>query len=935
MPPQLPPDVTATRHLVPACRPALAALLCALLHAPLHAQDLSKIAVPELEHQSSTRLQSNDYAGAVPYLAEMVRRLGDDKTPEVFRKLERVYIALGFGQMMAEQFAEATQTFQSVLERYPETVQAIEIGRAKAASHARLEQWDEAAAAYNDVLKHPRLDVESRNDVILRLSESLHQAQRHAESVPHLRQLLQESRDPELKSEATTLLIRAYIGTGQINDIYALVFRLDNRAAAARFSLPFNLSLLEGGDKLLGEDNPEAALLLYKLVLSKEELISGLQALMDHLTLSRNRLIATKASITGVVATNERLATTRAQIEKLTGPNAPKSYTEELRIRIGRAYHALNRPWEAHWTFWGISDDFPDSDNAEDSLFSALSIAGEIGAHDQSIGLGRSFLEKYPESDRAPDAVLQLANAYVRKQRIDEACAVLNESLSKYPDRPRADDIIYMLGYCQFLNEQFDEAYAAFDRVPQEHPDSPSAADAGYWSAMTRLFAARYDEAAKEFARFLENDPPEHLAQDAAFRRCAALYGLGELDNARESLDAFIEKYPAGPLRAEAETLLGDIFGSEGRLDDALRHYRLVADFTTRQDQLDLAAFQIAKVLEARRDWDGIIKHFEGYLAKYGAEGNYSQAAYQLGLAKRNAGDTPGMLALYLDTIERYGNDPDAIGIDLLLPEYANVLRGQDGAAAIENLKSSLATAQSKNRRALALRLRMVLETLPDAEPAPLTPSNEDILAASPGVLAWIGGRSLAAGDPATARRAYERLIEKYALTQWSAAAFLALARMEYEADQKDNALAHLEKLIALFPTAPAAGEGLVLQADILRAQGAYDNASELYELVLQVREWKGALWAEALYKLGLTHMEQGEPREAFAYFQRVYVLYQHYTDWTARAYLQSALCLEKLGQPSDAVKTLKEMLGHDSLQNTSEFNEARQLLARLEPLAS
>ena len=41
---------------------------------------------------------------------------------------------------------------------------------------------------------------------------------------------------------------------------------------------------------------------------------------------------------------------------------------------------------------------------------------------------------------------------------------------------------------------------------------------------------------------------------------------------------------------------------------------------------------------------------------------------------------------------------------------------------------------------------------------------------------------------------------------------------------------------------------------------------SKRYEEVLQVKEWKGELWPEALYSIGECLREQGKEKEAYAY---------------------------------------------------------------------
>lgn len=96
------------------------------------------------------------------------------------------------------------------------------------------------------------------------------------------------------------------------------------------------------------------------------------------------------------------------------------------------------------------------------------------------------------------------------------------------------------------------------------------------------------------------------------------------------------------------------------------------------------------------------------------------------------------------------------------------------------------------------------------------------------------------------------------------------------------------------------------------------------------VREWRGPLWPEALYKVGRCHLAKGDAEKAFAYFQRVYVLYGGYTTWVAKAYLDSGACLEQLGRKVEAARTYQEMLAVDALIKTPEGREALQRVTKL-----
>jgi tetratricopeptide (TPR) repeat protein len=115
--------------------------------------------------------------------------------------------------------------------------------------------------------------------------------------------------------------------------------------------------------------------------------------------------------------------------------------------------------------------------------------------------------------------------------------------------------------------------------------------------------------------------------------------------------------------------------------------------------------------------------------------------------------------------------------------------------------------------------------------------------------------------------------------------------------------------------------------------QGKHELAIEAYNELLTIREWRGPLTPEALYCIGTSKLELGETEEAFAYFQRIYVLYEQYTEWVAPAYAKSIECLSRLGgRTQDIINTYEEMLANEQVAATPEGREAQIQFKALKP---
>jgi len=74
----------------------------------------------------------------------------------------------------------------------------------------------------------------------------------------------------------------------------------------------------------------------------------------------------------------------------------------------------------------------------------------------------------------------------------------------------------------------------------------------------------------------------------------------------------------------------------------------------------------------------------------------------------------------------------------------------------------------------------------------------------------------------------------------------------------------------------------------------------------------------------------QGEPKQAIAYYQRVFTLYPGIVDAAAKGYFGSAKHLAEINEPVKAHETLNEFLGRSEFVNTPQFHEAKILAENL-----
>lgn len=903
-------------------------LLLLVLIGDLYAQegpsvDLSQVSTGELEKQAAFMVGAQKYAEATPLLTELVNRLGESHEPQTQAKVEGFRYFLGLGHIFNSNWGAATLAFEGFLKSHPKSTRYRKVLELYADSLSQAKSYEEAAEQYKKLLEFKMTDVESF-PIMEKLASCYMRGQKWKEAVPILLVMLQKSRTEAQREQAVVWLAQSYIESDQGSKVVELLPEMLTRAPTARLSIDFNMALLNGGDKMFAAQQDVLALMFYSLVLPPARLLEANKKLEADLVWQRSQVIKA-GQAERVVNINRRLQD--LQNERTLLEKAP-DFSEDLLMRISQTYFAAGRLYEAFWTFWKIYQEYPNGKLAEDSCYGAFGLAAQLEQDTKAKEAGLKYMSAFPEGKQWEDVSLQLGQVFIRNREYDTAIAYYFEILKTRPEHSYKDQILYMLGFSQFQQSLFAEARQTFQTLSRDFPSSDRAPAALYWVGMTYLFEDNYKDALDAFNRYTDKSNDAKLYEDASFRKAVCLYGLENYPSAAQKLEGFLKEFPTGTLTPEVHTLLADCYGATGDLEKALENYKQVEGCAVKQSQTDYAALQVGRIYEQLEQFKEMEDWFSRYLEKFGLTGDYTQAIYRKGFAQQAQGRSKEALDTYWQAIEKYGSDPKAMGIDIIIDAYCEEGKSA-GVQPLEIIRSAALTAAQQNDRSRCLRFERALSQMdPSATPPVLT--TEDIELGSPAVLLWMA-QVLEKTNPTLGESASRAAIDKFGPTQWTGEAFLKLGSFAFARQDWKQAETAFNKAIRTSPMNTVAARATMRLGDVKRAQGHFDEAIKRYEEVLQVKEWKGDLWPEALYDIGESLREQHKEKEAYAYYQRIYVLYPHYKEWTAKAYLRCAEVSEKLGLKEEAVRTLGEMLANQSLRSTSEYVSAEQRLKELQ----
>lgn len=926
-------------HRVLLCRLAVVWGLTMGLIPPAPAQDINQMATEDVANRAAQLINARKYQQAVPYLQRMIVLLRG-RTDNAFAKkaIEFAYFQLAVADLELKKPKDAVTKFNAYLQRFPDGSHVRAARLLRGVCHAELKEWTKVAEQMETLLQDYMLTPEQHALAYQLLGEAYFRQKHWEKAIKPLTFVFSKSTDSDVRTDAAVMITTCLVKLERFTDLYRFIPRVYQ--TPAKYDVGLNLALIEGGDKNADGEKYDAALLLYRLIFFKSELVAYVN----------DRIAKTEKAMTRVDqfggldpskanAAKGRLKRVLADLQaQLKRINEYPDYDQELVFRMATCYYELERFWEALVSYRSIFEDYPAHALAERGLFSTFSTALSMEHIERALVEGYVYVEAFPKGEYWDQVTLTLAQIHLDRGEWNQVIAIAQKAIKVHPGHNMIDQMLYLIGYSHFQLEDFGAAVEYMDRVRNEHPDSLFREPAEYWHAMCRLFVGAYAAALDEFEAFKARYLGGIYFEDASYRLGVAAYGDDDFEGAEEILKSFVREFPESGLIPDSYNLLGDITASYGALDEAFTHYFKARDSTDEMVQINYSTFQVAKLYELENRWEDVEKIFRDYLRKFGDQANFTEATYWIGTAASRTDRQGEALQTFFEAIITYGNDPWNHGVDMILrdlvDEWDQYGETQDRRDFMERLHVQLEKARQDGRHTLELRLVALFALTARDEEIEHRLANSIlrdnyIEDAGPISLMLMGREAEHQGRLELARKIYEHFLLEHARSDLSLDAMKGMASMYLHEGKHAEAEVLLDQITLRYPQFEEAGWARKRLADSLRMQKKYDQAIEIYNLVLSVKDWRGPLWPESLYSIGLCEMERGNTREAFAYFQRVYVLYEGYPEWMAKGYLKSAECLEKLGLRSKAVAHLQEMIGREELADTEEIRTAREHLAR------
>lgn len=904
--------------------------------------DPSTEATSVLLETAKALLTDEQLSEALPFLEEILVRLEGDGDKKALQTLAFTLYQLADCQMKLGEYTPAAKRFIQFADAFPDDP-SCDPARVLAAQCLTMQQqWPSVEEQSAKVLENKRLDDELRVSATQLLSEACYQQEKWREAIAPLGSLFRLAKKDTVRASAAVMLVTCYVRLNDFENLFKFLPYCDDDA---RHDVGLNVALLEAGDAHYNKGEYQKALLLYRLVLLKTDLVSHYETRMGEIKVGTKPFVAGGAvSLADYKEQLRKSQVLYARMEQqLKVITAFQDYDMDVALRIAQCYGDLKRNWPAHAIYERIYTESPTNALAEQARFSAFATMLDEREWPSALAEGYTYVEQRPQGEFIDDVTLNLMQVHMQQEQFDLAYDIGRKGLELSSGHKYIDQVKYLMGYIRFTRFGYAEALDLFGEVLNRWPDSRYYESAEYWRSMSLLFLGRYAEAVTAFGGYLSNPKyAVHLyEEDASYRLGIAQYGAEQYVESEASFRAFVGKYPDSKLLSEAYAMLGDLRAAEGDLTVALDFYRLAREKALNMSQVNYPVFQSATVLELGKHYTDIVELMAGYLNEWGAQADLANAVNWKGKAYKALNDYPHALEAYFAAVDTFGNQAELVGVDLILNELITDYQGEDWLAyrgvVADQLGAHLRAAAESRQKTLELRYQTVFASITSGDErtgyVDSIVQAKNVPAAGSITLVLIAREGVARKDYEIVHEAFHRYMSNFEVSANMLYVMNANLDALVEEGSYDDALALSEDILMKFGYSPSVGWARKRRGDAYRLQGQYERAVEAYTELLNIREWRGPLTPEALYQIGICKLEMGETAEAFAYFQRIYVLYENHTDWVAPAYAKSIDCLARLGgRTQEIINTCKEMLANETLAATPEGRQARETLNKLEP---
>ena len=476
-------------------------------------------------NEAEAAFAAKDYTGAVTKIEALLAALGPNKDAP----LELLYFNIGLGNLLAGKSAEAEAGFAEALKRFPKGEYAsrswLGIGRASI-DQGTPEKKERAIEA----LKLAAADPRFRSEAGLWLGQVYTDLGKRDEALAVFKSLMgSDIRSPQ-QTTAAVEVIGLLADTGKLEDLILYLDRLSNQAGVRDAIAWYANQVIVRGDELVGSEAYEAALVLYRSIPPRSQILEiqknaleserkDLKILETRVEQEKNKPLNQRSTASELVG-NLKPAIELAE-KALAAVEEKTDLDAALLMRRGRCLFYLDRFEEALVCFRTIRTKYESATDAKAAAYAEIVILNKLQDIPEIKVLCDAYLRKYPDADNVEQVATTRRRSAGPKRQLGRSRHLLPRPRSRNSPSPRALTATLSIKASRFSRTATSRNPLPFSTSSSRpSPNSPLVENALYYMAMSNFLPRgnKYKETLASCKEYLSSFPDGRYAGDMRYR---------------------------------------------------------------------------------------------------------------------------------------------------------------------------------------------------------------------------------------------------------------------------------------------------------------------------------------------------------------------------------------------------------------------------------
>ncbi len=516
--------------------------------------------------EAETAFGAKDYFTCINKITELLKDLGQGK--EAPYELLYYYIALS--NLYANNLPEAATSFKDCIKRFPqgEYTSRCNLGLGRALMQEESKSRKEESIG---PLRIAANDAKYRSEAGFYLATVYTDLGRHEEALKVLKGLMGSDVRTAQQTQAAVDAIRL-LADGKLEDFAAYLEHISHQPGVRDAIAWFTAQLILSGDEMVTAENYEGALVAYRSVQPRNQILAiqnvALETLKKNKKILQDRVDAEQGKpisqhtnagelLSGIAPAIKRAEEALKVIEQKTDLDA------SILMRRGRCLYYLKRNEEALTCFHALRERYPASSDAESAAYGEIVILADRQDIEGIKDKCDKFMSKFPNSDHLEQVATLAGGVLVQSGKWTEVGNFYRGLEAKFPQSKNMESYVFYQAVSFFQQALFKDSTPLFEKFLKNYPDSDFVETASYYVAMSYFISNDYKKTLEACRNYLTKYPNGRYAGDMQYRHSFIDFSdkdTDQNDKIISDLGTFLKDHPDDLAKGPILCLMGDTY---------------------------------------------------------------------------------------------------------------------------------------------------------------------------------------------------------------------------------------------------------------------------------------------------------------------------------------------------------------------------------------